>query len=266
MMSLKDKVVWITGAGSGIGEAAARALGSETCIVVLTGRHPERLEKVAAEIRASGGTAHVQAGDLTDVDAVMRIAAWIRQSLGRLDILINNAGLNIMARDWSTLTPKGVDEIVSTNLAAAFYCVMAVLPIMRQQKDGLFIHTSSWAGKYTSLVTGPTYSAAKSGLMTMSESINMEECINGIRSCVICPAEVATPIMDKRPVKMTANELAQMLQPADLGDLIRYVAGLPPHICLNEVVISPTWNRAYVVPLKMPGRIQAPIIAPMSPG
>jgi NADP-dependent 3-hydroxy acid dehydrogenase YdfG len=265
MAAMKARIAWITGAGSGIGEAAARALGAESCIVVLTGRRVESLEKVAADIRASGGTAHVQAGDLTHVDDVMRIAAWIKQSLGRLDILINNAGLNLQARDWSKLTPEGVDEVVRTNLAAAFYCVTAVLPIMREQKDGLLIHTSSWAGKYTHIVSGPAYSAAKSGVVAMSESINMEECINGIRSCVICPGEVATPIMDKRPVKMTAEELAQMLQPADLGDLICYVAGLPPHVCLNEVIISPTWNRAYVLPLKALRQAQAPIV-PIHPG
>jgi NADP-dependent 3-hydroxy acid dehydrogenase YdfG len=257
MAALKDKIAWITGAGSGIGEAAARALGAEGCILVLTGRRTEALETVAADIRASGGTAHIQAADLTQADDVTRIAAWIRQSLGRLDILVNNAGLNVQARSWSKLTPEGVDEVVRTNLSAALYCVTAVLPIMREQKDGLLIHTSSWAGKYTHTVSGPTYSATKSGVVAMSESINMEECINGIRSCVICPGEVATPIMDKRPVKMTAEELAQMLRPGDLGDLIRYVAGLPPHVCLNEVIISPTWNRAYVLPLKIAQQAQA---------
>ena len=79
----------------------------------------------------------------------------------------------------------------------------------------------------------------------MSQLLNAEECVNGIRSCVLCPAEVATPILDQRPVKASAEQRARMLQPADLGDLIRYVASLPPHVCLNEVVISPTWNRMF---------------------
>ena len=181
---------------------------------------------------------------------MQRIAGWIRQRLGRLDILINNAGLNIAARAWSQLTPGDVDRVIGANLSSAFYCVTAVLPIMRAQKDGLLIHTSSWAGRYPMLVSGPAYSAAKHGVIAMSQMLNMEECINGIRSCVVCPAEVATPILDKRPVPPSAEDRARMLQPEDLGSLIRYIAGLPPHVCLNEVVISPTWNRAYIAELQ----------------
>ncbi len=250
MPDLRDEVAWITGAGSGIGEAAARALSADGAIVVLTGRREEPLETVAAAIRAGGGTAYVQTGDLTDIENVQRIVGWIRQRLGRLDILINNAGLNIAARAWSQLTPGDVDRVIGANLSSAFYCVTAVLPIMRAQKDGLLIHTSSWAGRYPMLVSGPAYSAAKHGVIAMSQMLNMEECINGIRSCVVCPAEVATPILDKRPVPPSAEDRARMLQPEDLGSLIRYIAGLPPHVCLNEVVISPTWNRAYIAELQ----------------
>jgi NADP-dependent 3-hydroxy acid dehydrogenase YdfG len=80
----------------------------------------------------------------------------------------------------------------------------------------------------------------------MSHSINMEECVNGIRSCVVCPGEVATPILDKRPVPVSAEDRARMVQPADCADLIRYIASLPKHVCINEVMITPTWNRGYV--------------------
>ncbi|MET1028298.1 MAG: SDR family oxidoreductase [Dongiaceae bacterium] len=249
MSDMKDKVAWITGAGSGIGEAAAHALAADGAVVVLTGRREEPLEKVAAAIRARGGTAYVQSGDLMDAEKVQNIVDWIKQRLERLDIMVNNAGVNIAARAWSKLTPADVDRVVSGNLTSAFYCVTAVLPIMRAQKGGLLIHTSSWAGRYPMLVSGPAYSAAKHGVIAMSQMINMEECVNGIRSSVICPAEVATAILDKRPVPPSAEERARMLQPDDLGSLIRYIAGLPPHVCLNEVVISPTWNRAYVVNL-----------------
>ena len=80
----------------------------------------------------------------------------------------------------------------------------------------------------------------------MSHTINMEECVNGIRSCVVCPGEVATPILDKRPIPITKEERARMAQSEDVGDLIRYVACLPAHIVINEVMINPTWNRGYV--------------------
>lgn len=239
------KVAWVTGAGSGIGEAGARALAAMGQAVVLTGRKREALERVAAAIGEAGGVAHVQDGDVTRSADVQRIAGWIAGTLGRIDVLVNNAGSNIPGRSWAALTPDGVDQLISTNLSAAFYCVTAVLPVMRAQRDGVLIHTSSWAGRHPSTVSGPAYSAAKHGVVVMSQMLNAEECVNGIRSCVICPAETATPILDQRPRKASAEERARMLQPSDLGDLIRYVASLPPHVCVNEVVISPTWNRMF---------------------
>lgn len=84
----------------------------------------------------------------------------------------------------------------------------------------------------------------------MSHSINMEEAKNGIRSTAICPGEVATPILDKRPIPVSAEDRARMVQPQDVGDLIRYIACLPPHICINEVLITPTWNRSYIAALE----------------
>ncbi|WP_419729228.1 SDR family oxidoreductase [Lichenicola sp.] len=245
MAQQDGKVAWVTGAGSGIGEAAARALAASGVTVVLSGRRPEALQLVADAIAAAGGIAHVQVADVTDSDAVQRVAAWTRDTLGRIDILVNNAGSNIQARSFAALTPAGVDQVIGANLSAAFYCVTAVLPIMRAQGDGVLIHTGSWAGRHPSPVSGAAYSAAKQGMMVMSQLLNEEECVNGIRSCVICPAETATPILDKRPVKVSDESRARMLQPDDLGDLIRYVALLPAHVCMNEVVISPTWNRMF---------------------
>lgn len=241
----EGRIAWVTGAGSGIGEAGARALAADGHAVVLTGRRIEALDQVADDIRSAGGTAHVQPGDVTRVADVQRIAGWIVETLGRIDVLVNNAGSNITPRSWAELTPEGVDQVIGTNLSSAFYCVTAVLPAMRAQRDGVMIHTASWAGRHPSAVSGPAYSAAKHGMVVMSQLLNAEECVNGIRSCVLCPAEVATPILDKRPKKISAEARSRMLQPSDLGDLIRYVAALPPHVCLNEVVVSPTWNRMF---------------------
>jgi NADP-dependent 3-hydroxy acid dehydrogenase YdfG len=164
---------------------------------------------------------------------------------GRLDILVNNAGSNITARRWDQLTPQGIDQVIGTNLSAAFYCAAAALRPMRQQKDGVLIHTASWAGKYISPLSGPAYTAAKHAVVAMSQTINMEDYVNGIRSTAILPAEVATPILDTRPVPPSLEERAKMLQPEDLGALILFVATRPASVCLNEVVISPTWNRIY---------------------
>jgi NADP-dependent 3-hydroxy acid dehydrogenase YdfG len=122
----------------------------------------------------------------------------------------------------------------------------AALPIMRAQRDGVLIHTSSWAGRWIGPVSGPAYTAAKHGMVAMSHTINLEECLNGIRSSVLCPNEVATPIMANRPVPEKPETLARMLQPQDMGELIVFIARQPPHVCINEVMISPTHNRGYI--------------------
>jgi NADP-dependent 3-hydroxy acid dehydrogenase YdfG len=243
MTDLTQKVAWITGAGSGIGEAAAIALAKAGATVVLTGRRAEPLEKAA---KAIGSQAHVAPGDLMHPDTASQITARIARDFGHLDILVNNAGLNIGQRMWRNLTPQGIDEVVRGNLSSAMYCVAACLPMMRKQQDGLLIHTSSMAGRFVSLLSGPTYTAAKHGVVAMSHSINLEECVNGIRSTCICPGEVATPILDKRPVPVSADDRAKMVQSADVGDLVLYIARLPKHVCMNEVLITPTWNRGYV--------------------
>jgi len=245
MAQLGGKVAWITGGGSGIGEAAARALAAAGATVVLSGRRAEALEAVAGAIAGAGGTAHVRPGDVTAKDDVAATVAWLEAELGRIDILVNNAGTNITDRSFARLSPEGIDQLIQTNLTAAFYCASAVLPAMRRQGDGVLIHTASWAGRHMGVVSGAAYSAAKHAVVVMSHMINEEECLHGIRSCALCPAETATPILDRRPQPVPPEERARMLQPDDLGDLIRYVACLPPHVCMNEVVISPTRNRMF---------------------
>jgi NADP-dependent 3-hydroxy acid dehydrogenase YdfG len=106
------------------------------------------------------------------------------------------------------------------------------------------------AGRNVGGMSGPGYSAAKHGVVAMSHSINVEECVNGIRSCALLPGEVNTPILKKRPNPLSEQDLARMLQPEDVGAMILHVAGLPPHVCVNEIWITPTWNRGYVAAQK----------------
>jgi len=247
---LDGKVAWVTGAGSGIGEAAALMLAEEGASVVLTGRRREPLEGVAARIHQKGGRGYVQPGDLTEPAHVRRIGDYIRAEIGRLDILINNAGININDRHWDKLTPESAKLMVDGNLAAAAQCVTIALPLMRERKDGLIIHTASMAGRFVGGFPGPLYSAAKHGVVAMSHSINMQECVNGIRSCVFLPGEVATPILDRRPNPVGPEVRARMVQPEDCADLIRYIALLPARLCMNEVMLSPTHNRRYVAEIE----------------
>ena len=117
---------------------------------------------------------------------------------------------------------------------------------MRANKGGLMIHTASMAGRFVSPLSGAGYTASKHGVVAMSHSINMEECGNGIRSTVMCPGEVNTPILDKRPNKLSTAQRAEMVQPEDCANLVRYIASQPPHVCINEVLITPTRNRSYL--------------------
>lgn len=248
-MGLENKIAWVTGAGTGIGRAAAVALATEGATVILSGRRGALLEQACNEIQAAGGTAEAKVADVTNAAAAQAVADYIRGRYGRLDILVNNAGTNIVQRAWRELEIAGVDQVLSGNLNSAFYCALAALPIMRARKDGVLIHTASMAGRWVGPLSGGTYTAAKHGMVAMSHSINTEECINGIRSTVVCPGEVVTPILDNRPVPVSAEDRARMLKAEDVADLIRYVALLPPHVCLNEVWITPTWNRGYVAGL-----------------
>ena len=245
MADLSGKVAWVTGAGTGIGEAAALALAREGAAVALTGRRREPLQAVADRIGKAGGKALVAPGDLGEQEAAHGVAATITREFGRLDILVNNAGANVLERSWAKLTPDRVKTVLDANLNSAFYCSVAALAIMRPQKDGLLIHTASWAGRFVSIVPGPAYVAAKHAVVAMSYSINMEEFQHGIRSTVLCPNEVATPILDLRPTPVSAEDRARMIQPEHMADLILYIAKQPASICLNEIVISPTWNRGY---------------------
>jgi NADP-dependent 3-hydroxy acid dehydrogenase YdfG len=247
--SLQNKVAWITGAGTGIGQAAAVALAKNGANVILSGRRIKALQETADIIAPFDVKASLEVLDVSDQTAVQTTADRIISSYGRLDILVNNAGTNIPDRHWSMVTPRRWNQVIDINLNGAFYCARAVLPIMRKQQDGLIINVSSWAGRFYSHVTGPAYSAAKYGLMALNASINMEEFTNGIRACAICPGEVATPILDQRPEPIAADVKARMLKSDDLGETILFVAHLPRSVCINEILISPTWNRSYVADL-----------------
>lgn len=246
MSSLNGKVAWITGAGSGIGLAGAHALANAGATVVMSGRREAVLTEQAQSIRGGAGEVDVHALDVSDADAVRRTADAIVSRHGRIDILLNSAGLNTPNRAWRNQTVEGWRDVVGINLDGSFYTIHAVLPGMRARKNGLIINVSSWAGVFHPKLTGAAYNGSKHAVTAMTETINMEECTNGIRACAICPAEVATPIMDRRPVPPSAQDRARMLQPDDLGATIRFIAELPAHVCINQLIISPTWNRMYI--------------------
>ncbi len=243
MRDLRDKVAWVTGAGTGIGEAGAVALADAGMHVVISGRRREKLEEVAARCN---GRAVIEELDVAAKEDVNAVAGRILERFGRLDVLVASAGINVKNRNWHNVTLEDWDSVIRIDLDGAFYCAKAVLPTMKEQGDGLIINISSWAGKHVGIVTGPAYTAAKHAMNAMNESLNMEACTYGVRATAVCPGEVATPILDKRPIPVSQEDRDKMVQADDCGDVIRFLAELPSHVCINELTISPTWNRGYV--------------------
>lgn len=241
MGSLSGKTAWITGGGTGIGAASALSLAEAGAEVIVSGRRPDPLKKVVAAVEAAGGTARALALDVAQSDAVRAACDEIEP----VDILLASAGLNVPTRAMATVSDDDWDFVVSVNLNGVFYPSRAVLPAMREKGGGQLILVSSWAGRYATRLTGAAYNATKRAVIALSESINDEEGANGIRSTVIMPGEVATDILKSRPNPPSQAEQDRMLQAEDLAATVRFIAEMPPRACINEVLISPTWNRFY---------------------
>ena len=242
-MSLIGKIAWITGAGTGIGNSAAMELAKSGATVVLSGRRQDVLQQAAADIVAAGGLAEVAALDVSDKAAVAKEAAELLARHGRIDILVNCAGTNVAKRYYKDLVPDDWDKVMAINLHGALYCMTAALPSMRANQDGLIINISSWLGRWPGYLGGAAYNASKHAMASMTNQLNIEEGLNGIRGCCIYPGEVATPILKSRPVPPSQQALDRMLKAQDLGRAVRFVAESPRHVCINELVITPTWNR-----------------------
>jgi len=241
------KVVWMTGAGTGIGRAGALMFAAEGATVALLGRRKAPLDEVAGEIAAKGGTAVVTPGDVGDREQVLRITRALRTQLGRVDILVNNAGLNIQgdARRMEHLTPEDFDAVVRVNLTGQYNMFHAAFEAMRAQNDGLIINVISTAARNPSGVAGMAYQTAKFGMMGFGVSLVKEAWKFGIRTCNIFPDETNTPIMLKRPVKYSEEELARIMQPEDLADAMKFVAALHPRTSVTELVMYPTFPKTY---------------------
>jgi len=245
-MTNRKRIAWITGGGTGIGEAGALALAADGWTVIVSGRRKAALEAVVAKVAAGGGTAEAVTLDVAKASDVQAAADALLARHGRIDLLVNSAGVNVPKRRWDDMTLDGWNQLVEINLNGVLYCMKAVLPAMRAQQDGMIINVSSWAGRHVSKMAGPAYTTTKHAVLALTHSFNMEECANGLRACCLMPGEVATPILEQRPVVPSAAEQARMLQPEDLGRTIAFVANMPPRVCINEILISPTWNRGFI--------------------
>jgi len=240
---IKDQVVVITGASSGLGEAAARALAREGATVVLGARRRERIDALAAELVAAGGRALAVPTDVTDAAQLKALVDRAVAAHGRIDTLINNAGVmpqslleNLRLEDWN--------RTIDVNIKGVLYGIAAALPHMREQRHGHFINVSSVAG-HKVRAGGAVYSATKHAVRVISEGLRQEVKPYGIRTTVISPGAVDTelPASSTDPTMRRAMQqfYADVAIPADsFARAVIFAMSQPQEVDINEILYRPT--------------------------
>ncbi len=238
--STRQRTAVITGAGSGIGQATAVALARIGFRVALVGRDAGKLA-ATRDLVARDDTI-VEACDVADEAGVEALAGRVLAATGgRLDVLVCNAGTNVRDRTLAKLSTADWNLMIATNLTGAFHLVHAFLPAMRAQQDGLIIQVCSIAGLRVSPLGGVGYSASKFGQAALGIGVGLEEGpAHGIRSSVIYPGEVNTPILANRPVAVPQERKDAILQAEDVAAAVRFLVELPRRAHVPELVIKPT--------------------------
>jgi NADP-dependent 3-hydroxy acid dehydrogenase YdfG len=230
-----SNVAVVTGAGSGIGRAVALKFAAEGWAVGLVGRSQASLDQTAA---LAGPGASTHRCDIRSAASVEAMGVEVLERYGAVDVLVNAAGINVLRRSFAALSVEDWHVVLDTNLTGAYYCVRAFLPSMRARRTGTIVNINSDAGKIAREVSGPAYVASKFGLNGLTQQINAEERRHGVRACSICPRDVNTPLLDRRPVPPSAEARAAMLQPDDLAACVWLAATLPPRAVVEEISLS----------------------------
>jgi NADP-dependent 3-hydroxy acid dehydrogenase YdfG len=241
--NIEGKVVVITGASSGLGEATARLLFAQGARVVLGARRVDRLQSLADELTASGGKALVVATDVTHCEQVKRLVDAAVQTYGRIDVMINNAGL-MPQSPLERLKIEEWDRTIDVNIKGVLYGIAAALPHMKQQKAGHIINVSSVAGHKV----GPgfaVYAATKHAVRALSEGLRLEVKPYNIRTTVISPGAVATEL----PNSVTEPDIAERIHkfykeiaiPAEsFARVVAFAVSQPEDVDVNEILFRPT--------------------------
>ncbi|WP_053140590.1 SDR family oxidoreductase [Erwinia billingiae] len=240
MSELNNKIVAITGASSGIGEATARLLAAKGARVLLGARRTDRLAKVVAEIRAAGGEAHFTSLDVTSLSEMERFIAEAQQHFGGLDVLINNAGVMPL----SPLSARKVDEwdrMIDVNIRGVLYGIAAAQPLMEQQQHGHIINISSIGGLSVS-PTAAVYCATKFAVRALSDGLRQET--DKLRVTVISPGVVTSELADSisddsaREAMKAFRRVA--LEPDAIARAVVYAIEQPADVDVSEIVVRPT--------------------------
>ncbi len=235
---LAKQAIAVVGASSGIGRATAAAFLDAGAAVAAMARRGELLRELVTERRPGADRTWTFSGDATVREDVQSFVDGAAERFGRLDVLVANTGLNIRGRAFGELTAESWERILAANLTAAFHCTQAVLPQLRRQGGGLIIYISS-ASVLGADASGAAYQAAKHGLSGLVGAVRFEERDRHIRTSIVFPGAVNTPLILQRPVPPTAEQLAVALQPEDVAAACLFVAGMPPHVAIPELVMRP---------------------------
>ncbi|HET7443187.1 MAG TPA: SDR family oxidoreductase [Solirubrobacterales bacterium] len=241
----EKRVALVTGASSGIGFAIAAMLAEEGYDLTLVSRTPEKLEAAAAELSAHGTTVHPVAANLTDAEQIAAVAASHRERFGRLDVLVNNAGMGIHA-ELGDYELKRIDMQLALNLRSVIVFYSETLDLLRvaaaEHRNALVINMSSVVGKRGAAGLG-VYSAAKHGVVGFTEAMNAELSGEGIKSCVLCPGFVDTDLADYSQNPVPAEE---MIRPLDVAESARALLRLSPTCVVPEIVMTRPGREAVV--------------------
>lgn len=228
MNSLQGKVAIITGASSGIGRATAVLFAREGAAVVINARRAEALDRVAADIRASGGTVQAVAGDVRQADTHRRLVDTALEAFGRLDIAINNAGTVGRIGPLATLDPAEWQSVVDGNLTCAFLAARAQIPAMQANGGGALVFVSSFVGTSVGLPGMAAYGAAKAGLMGLVKGITADYGAEGIRANALLPGGTDTAMAGDQTQKDWAaslHALKRIAQPEEIAAAALFLAG-----------------------------------------
>ncbi|WP_408956569.1 3-oxoacyl-ACP reductase FabG [Natroniella sp. ANB-PHB2] len=227
-MRLKDKVCIITGSGKGIGAAAAKKFAEEKAkVVAVCDIDTEAVEKTVKEIKEAGGEAIGFEVDVTDKDDIQDMVDCLMDKYGKVDVLVNNAGI-IMDAQLHKMDEDRYDKVIDINLKGTYLCTKAVVDIMREQESGSIINTSSIVGIYGNF--GQTnYAASKFGVVGMAKSWAKELGRKGIRANVVCPGFIATSILDDMPEKVIKSmekkvSLGRLGEPEEIANVYAFLA------------------------------------------
>jgi NAD(P)-dependent dehydrogenase (short-subunit alcohol dehydrogenase family) len=229
----------VTGAGSGVGRAIALRFAREGWNTALVSRRAETLKETMALADSNGaGQMTPFPCDVSDSDAVDVMGQAVLSRFAFVDVLVNSAGINVRNRSFELLSLEDWHAVLGTNLHGAYYCVRAFLPAMRARGAGTIININSDVGKVARDLAGPAYVSSKFGLNGLTQQINAEERRHGIRACSICPRDINTPLLNKRPQPPSAEDRTRMIQPEDIADCVWLVATLPPRTIVEEISLS----------------------------